>query len=296
VLHLLFPEEYPTKTQYVERFLNVEWNIWGGRDITGLNPLHGEEFMDNFRTRSRRLTKEVVLPFLPKKVYETRWVTLPTKLRKAYADMEKTLVAELEDSTMVAENALVRAGRLTQLANAYGEMTDDGRFLMSFPSPKVEAFMEDVTEGDFLGQQVVVFSDSKELLSLLEHEMSKKKVEHVIITGDVTGDDRQHAIDTFQEGKAQFCLLTRAGGEGITLTAASTMVRLMRSWSHTVHTQVEDRTHRIGSEIHDVVTYIDYITDDTIEMGQMVRLNAKEARAQEVLRDADLLALIKGRA
>ena len=59
-----------------------------------------------------------------------------------------------------------------------------------------------------------------------------------------------------------------------------------------MHQQAEDRNHRIGSEIHDVITYVDYITEDTVEEGQLVRLNAKKGRAEEVLRDKELLALL----
>lgn len=293
VLHLLFPDEYPTKTAFVERYLEVDWNIWGGRDVTGLHPAHAAEFLANFDTISRRLTKEVVLTFLPEKVYETRWVTLPPKLRKAYNDMKDKMVAELETTTMSAENALTKAGRLVQLANASGDLDDDGVFHMKAPSPKVDAFIDDVISGDYNGQQVVVFSASKQLIRVLAEEMTKKKLGFVTISGDVTGDDRQAAMDAFQAGKVQFCLLTQAGGEGITLTAASTMVRLMRHWSLTIHKQVEDRVHRIGSERHESVTYVDYVTDDTIEMAQIVRLNAKEGRAQEVLRDDELLRMLK---
>ncbi len=60
-----------------------------------------------------------------------------------------------------------------------------------------------------------------------------------------------------------------------------------------MHTQVEDRVHRIGSERHQQITYIDYITDDTVECAQLVRLNSKEERAQEILRDADLMNIIR---
>jgi SNF2 family DNA or RNA helicase len=295
VLHLLFPDEYPTKTAYVERYLEVDWNEWGGREVKGLHPTRAPEFLANLDTISRRLTKEIVLPFLPEKLFEVRWVTLPPKLRKAYDGMRDTLIAEMESGTVAASNNLERSGRLTQLANAPGTINADRKYIMESPSPKVEAFMDDVLSGDFDGQQVVAFADSKELIKVLAEEMTKKKVPFVKIDGSVTGDDRQKAMDAFQAGEVQFCLLTRAGGEGITLTAASVMARLMRSWSYTVHTQVEDRVHRIGSEVHDNVLYIDYVTEDTIEMAQIVRLNGKAERAQEVLRDDEMLKLMKGK-
>lgn len=296
VLHMLFPDEYPTKTAYVDRYLEVDWGFFGEREIKGLHPVRRDEFFKNFDSISRRLTKEVVAPWLPPKEREIRWVTLPPALRKAYNDMEKKLVAELADgSTMKAENNLVRAGRLIQLANAGGEVDADGKFTMKAPSPKIDALLEDIDGDDFAGEQVVVYSDSKQLAHLVADAFTKKKLSYVAIDGDVTGDARQEAMDTFQAGDAQFCILTRAGGEGITLTAGSTMVRLMRSWSLIPHKQSEDRIHRIGSEVHVRIRYIDYITDDTSEMGQMVRLNAKEGRSQEIMRDDELAALLTSR-
>jgi len=296
VLHMLFPDEYPNKTAYVDRYLEVDWGYFGEREIKGLHPLRKDEFFKNFDTISRRLTKEVVAPWLPPKIREIRWVTLPPALRKAYNDMEKKLIAELADgSTMKAENNLVRAGRLIQLANAGGEVDADGKFTMKAPSPKIDALLEDIEGGDFDGEQVVVYSDSKQLAHLVAEAFDKKKLKYVAIDGDVTGDARQEAMDRFQAGEVDYCILTRAGGEGITLTAGSTMVRLMRSWSLIPHKQSEDRIHRIGSEKHDRIRYIDYITDDTSEMGQMVRLNAKEGRAQEIMRDDELAALLTSR-
>lgn len=150
-------------------------------------------------------------------------------------------------------------------------------------------------EGDYDDESIVVFSDSRQLIELCAEALRKKDIEFVSITGDVTGDERKAAMDTFQAGSVPICLLTRAGGEGITLTEASTMVRLFRSWSLTVHQQVEDRVHRIGSEKHDLIRYVDYLVEDTVEPGQMARVNDKEARSSDVLRDGELLEILKAK-
>src|SRR6185436_15151062 len=97
-----------------------------------------------------------------------------------------------------------KANRLVQLANASGSVEEaevksaDGTtmikstlFHMGLPSPKIEAFLEDIDGGDYDGQQVVVFSDSRQLIELLSAEMTRKKILHAKITGSVTGDDRQ---------------------------------------------------------------------------------------------------------
>lgn len=296
VLHLIAPEEYPTKTGFMERYVDYEWNIWGGRDVDGIKPDREDEWIANFDTRTRRMTKEMVLDFLPPKIETVRWVELPTKHRKAYEQLEDTYMVQLEESTMTVDNQLVLAGRLLQLANAMGEINEDGEYVMTADkSPKVDAFMDDYINGDYDNESIVVFSDSRQLLTLVEAALIKAKVEFVAIHGGVTGDERKLAMDTFQGGHVPVCLLTRAGGEGITLTEASTMVRLFRPWSLTVHEQVEDRVHRIGSEQHEVIRYVDYLVEDTIELGQLTRLAEKKARSKEVLRDDELLEMLRKR-
>lgn len=297
ILHCTFPHEYGSKTSYVERYLLEEWGEWGERIITGLNPNREDEFRKNFEACFRRMTSDI-LPNLPPPVPSVRWVDLPPKHRKAYNSMRDTLIAQIEGGTLTAQNQLVKAGRLVQLANSYGELTvdDDGTesFTMTDISPKLDAFMEDVENGDFEGHQVVVFSASKQLLYFLRDRLDKNGHSYVEITGDVTGEARQKAMETFQAGEAQYCLLTQAGGEGITLTAADTMVRLVRSWSYQIDTQVAGRVRRIGSEKHEIIRYIDYLVMDTIDEEIVIRLNQKGEAAEDVLRDGDLLAMLRG--
>lgn len=293
ILHTVVPNDYPTKTTYM-RWVNMEWGTYGGREIIGINEGRREEWEANFHAVSRRMTTDMVLDFLPPVLEETRWVTLPSKMRKAYDSMQKTLIAELESSTLSAENQLVRTGRLIQLANAFGEVDEEGQFHMTGPSPKIDSFISDYLDGDYDGEQIIVFSDSRQLADLLLVELTKKKINYVAITGGVTGEDRQKAMDNFQNWGVPICVLTRAGGEGITLTAASTMVRLVRPWSYTVYQQVNARCRRVGSERHDTIRYVDYLSDGTAELDQLLRLNSKKASATEVLGDDELLRILKG--
>lgn len=296
ILHCISPHEYATKTSYISRYLLEEWGEWGERIIGGLNPSRDEEFRKNFDAVTRRMTTDI-LPNLPPVIESVRWVTLPPKHRKAYESMRNNLIAEIDGGTLTAQNQLVKAGRLVQLANSFGELTihDDGTetFAMTDESPKLDALMEDISNGDYEGHSVVVFSDSKQLLNFLGDRLEKNNKSFVEITGDVTGDARQGAMDAFQEGEAQFCLLTRAGGEGITLTAADVMVRLVRPWSYRVDVQAAARIRRIGSEIHEHISYIDYIVENTMDEEIIVRLNRKGEAAEEVLRDRELLDMLR---
>jgi SNF2 family DNA or RNA helicase len=296
ILHCLFPHEYATKGSYIARYLIEEWGEWGERIIGGLNPTRDDEFRKNFEAVTRRMTTDI-LPNLPPIIESIRWVDLPPKHRKAYNSMRDTLIAQIEGGTLTAQNQLVKAGRLVQLANSFGELTinDDGTetFTMTDESPKLDALMEDISNGDYEGHQAVIFSESKQLLKFLAARLEKADQSYVEITGDVTGEARQEAMDAFQAGKAQFCLLTRAGGEGITLTAADTLIRLVRPWSYRVDVQAAARIRRIGSEKHDHIKHIDYLVQDTIDEEIVIRLNEKGEAAEEVLRDEDLLAMLR---
>lgn len=298
LLHCIFPAEYPTKTSYVSRYLIEEFGEWGERIIGGINPTREEEFRKNFEAVTRRMTTDII-PGLPPVIPSTRWVVLPPKHRKAYNQMKNNLIAEIEGGTLTAANQLVKAGRLVQLANSYGSLTVDPetgaeRFTMTDESPKLDAFMDDIENGDYDGHQVVVYSESKQLLRFLAGRMDKRFHDaYVSITGDVTGDDRQRAMDIFQAGGAQFCLLTKAGGEGITLTAADTLVRLVRPWSYRTDVQVAARVRRIGSQIHEVINHIDYLVEDTIDVEIVLRLYTKGIAAEDVLRDGELLEMLR---
>ncbi len=94
----------------------------------------------------------------------------------------------------------------------------------------------------------------------------------------------------FQAGKLDVMLFTyAAGGVGINLTRADTMIRLQRSWSMIANNQGVDRIHRIGSEVHESITIIDLVTAGSIEETQIQRLYEKAERMEEIVRDREKL-------
>jgi SNF2 family DNA or RNA helicase len=118
--------------------------------------------------------------------------------------------------------------------------------------------------------------------------LEKLGYKHGAVTGDISTPDRMEYIRRFQEADLQFMVVTLgAGGEGITLTAAQTMVRLQRSYSLVQNKQVEDRLHRIGQE--GSVNIIDVVTKDTVEEPQLRTLMGKEDMFEEIVRDAATL-------
>jgi SNF2 family DNA or RNA helicase len=202
----------------------------------------------------------------------------------AWLDSEQ----DVEDDALVATSPLTQSLRLMQFASAYGTIDEEDNMILAEPSCKVSAFMEDLP--DFGEDSIVVFAESRKLIELLASKLDKSKIPYGLITGHVTTEDRQKNIDDFQAGKTRLILCTiKAGGTGITLTKARVMVFLQRSWSMVDQLQAEARSHRLGSEQHDSVLIVDYVTSGTIEEAQIWALSTKHARMEEIVRDKDLL-------
>jgi SNF2 family DNA or RNA helicase len=125
--------------------------------------------------------------------------------------------------------------------------------------------------------------------------MTKAGIQHGLITGAQSEDERQQAVDDFQSGKIKWILFTaQAGGVGITLTAARRLVMLQRPWSLVDHKQAMDRVHRIGSEIHDSIVIMDYVTEGTIEERVIQVLDSKADNFEQIVRDkAQLIKMLK---
>lgn len=301
ILHWLSPEEWPSKTRWIDRMVDTMLNAFGGMMVLGIKPHMQEEFDATINPRMRRMLKKVVLPWLPDMMFERRDVEMSTKQAKAYKQMRDLMIAELESGEIItAPSALTQTTRLLQFASSYAEMsvdetTGETKTKLISPSCKVDALVDDIKNGDFGDDSVAVCAVSRQLIEILSEELTKAKIPHGLITGAQDEDERQQAVDDFQSGKIKWVLFTaQAGGVGITLTAARRLVMLQRPWSLVDHKQALDRVHRIGSEIHDSIIVTDYVTEGTIEERVIQVLETKADNFEEIVRDKDqLLSLLK---
>ena len=308
ILNFLWPRAFSSKSRFVDRYLVVSQNTWGGMEVLGLKPNMQDEFFSIIDPITRRMPESYVLSHLPPSVYSTREVEMGTKQAKAYKDMAKNMMTELESGIVMVESPLIKSMRLLQFASSYAEIIPDETMTLeldtdeepkinlklSDPSCKVDAIMEDIESGDFGDDSVVIFAVSRQLIELLSARMTKKGIEHGMITGSQSSYQKSVAIEDFQEGRTKYVLATvAAAGTGITLTKARIAVFLQRSWSNINDKQAEARVRRIGSEIHESILYIDYITKDTIEPKVFQALREKDENLQTLLRDDEVLGLIK---
>lgn len=295
ILHWLNPAEFPAKTKWIDRMIDVMLNAFGQMLVLGVKPTMQSEFDASVQPYMRRMLKSKVLPWLPEMMFERRDVEMSTKQAKAYKQMRDNMIAELQEgSAVVAPSVLTQTLRLLQLASSFAEITleetGEQKVILSEPSCKIDALMDDIKNGDFGDDSVAVCASSRQLLELLSKKFTDNKIEHGMITGAQSEEERQQAIDDFQSGKIKWILFTdKAGGVGVTLTAARRLVMLQRPWSLVDHKQALDRVHRIGSEIHDSIIVTDYVTEGTIEERVIQVLETKADNFEQIVRDKDKL-------
>jgi SNF2 family DNA or RNA helicase len=301
ILHWLSPEDWPSKTKWIDRMVDTMLNAFGGMMVLGIKPHMEDEFQRTISHHMRRMLKARVLPWLPPVINERRDLEMSTKQKKAYEQMRDHMIAELESGeALSAPSVLTQTIRLLQFASSYAnivvdENTGEPRAVLSEPSCKVDALMDDIKSGDFGDDSVAVCAVSRQLIELLSAALTKANIPHGLITGAQNEDQRQQAIDDFQSGSKKWILFTaQAGGVGVTLTAARRLIMLQRPWSLVDHKQAMDRVHRIGSEIHDSIMITDYVTEGTIEERVLQVLETKADNFEQIVHDREkLLDLLK---
>mmetsp|Transcript_46978 Transcript_46978/g.109578 ORF Transcript_46978/g.109578 Transcript_46978/m.109578 type:complete len:2415 (-) Transcript_46978:291-7535(-) len=126
------------------------------------------------------------------------------------------------------------------------------------------------------GSRVLLFSQFKMLLDLIEDYVRLRSYAYERLDGSVTGERRQAAIDRFCEPDSEsfiFLLGTRAGGVGINLVAADTVIIFDPDWNPQNDVQAQARCHRIGQT--KLVRVYKLVTRDTYEMHLFERANQK---------------------
>eukprot|EP00039_Didymoeca_costata_P001496 m.52961 g.52961 ORF g.52961 m.52961 type:complete len:1185 (+) comp10830_c0_seq1:304-3858(+) len=125
------------------------------------------------------------------------------------------------------------------------------------------------------GHRVLIYSQMTRMLDLLEEYMAFRRYEYVRLDGSSKIHDRRDMVADFQNRSDIFIFLlsTRAGGLGINLTAADTVIFYDSDWNPTVDQQAMDRAHRLGQTKQ--VTVYRLITEGTIEERILQRARQK---------------------
>ncbi|MEI8290816.1 MAG: SNF2-related protein, partial [Verrucomicrobiota bacterium] len=233
----------------------------------------------------RRLKREVAKD-LPAKLEQVSFCELTPDQRAVYqqvieASRKEILEADgpegLAKSRMVVLTALLRLRqvccdlRLLKLDHLNPATT----------SGKLDMFgelLEEVIDG---GHRVLVFSQFVGMLNLLKERLAAEKIEFCYLDGSTT--DRAAVVERFQTqaGIPVFLISLKAGGVGLNLTGADTVIHFDPWWNPAVEDQATDRAHRIGQAR--VVTSYKLITRDTVEEKILILQNRKRAVIQSTI-------------
>ncbi len=99
------------------------------------------------------------------------------------------------------------------------------------------------------GRRVLLFSQFTEMLDLLQADLQARDIAHLRLTGDTPAKQRTGLVRRFQSGEVPLFLISlKAGGVGLNLTAADTVIHYDPWWNPAVENQATDRAHRIGQD------------------------------------------------
>ncbi|MCW8277146.1 DEAD/DEAH box helicase [Pseudomonas sp. PCH199] len=201
-----------------------------------------------------RRKKEQVATELPPKTEIVHWVELSDGQRDVYETvrvaMDKKVREEIARSG-VARSQIIILDALLKLRQVCCDLR-----LIKMPltakalragSGKLSGLMEMLEELLTEGRKILMFSQFTSMLALIEEELQQRGIGYSLLTGETT--DRRTPVKDFQDGKVPLFLISlKAGGTGLNLTAADTVIHFDPWWNPAVENQATDRAYRIGQD------------------------------------------------
>ncbi|MEZ4317787.1 MAG: DEAD/DEAH box helicase [Myxococcota bacterium] len=248
-----------------------------------------------------RRTKRVVAPELPPREDSIDWVELTGPERVVYERIRQSAVGALKgEGEPDRMQVLAALTRLRQAACAARLVEPD----VQGESAKIARLVERIAAVREQGSQALVFSQFTSLLDLAQEALLSRGARLLRLDGSTPVGKRQELVDDFQAGEADaFLISLKAGGTGLNLTAATTVIHLDPWWNPAAEDQASDRAHRIGQT--EPVQVVRLVAAGTVEEQVLALHEEKRALAERVLegtsgthalRSSDLLAILEGTA
>lgn len=273
-LNLLRPNEFPHFFDYGLRYCDGQQTRFGW-DFTGAS--NTDELHSRTRDFCIRRLKSEVLTELPDKVRTIVDISPSKADITRYKKVHRSWMDEYESYDVLPAGFVLNM--LTALRHECGLIKVDSAF----------EYIKDYNE--ITGKPIVVFAHHKDVLKGLYdklHADKDKKWRVAPITGDTPPQKRQEYVEYFQDNKLDVILCsTVAAKEGITLTAADTVVFIEREWVPGWEEQAEDRVNRIGQESQSVHAVYLSVPDTIDEKFNMV-VEQKREVVKAVLDGGDL--------
>ena len=275
-----FTSYYAFRNRYAHM---VERNF-GGRRVQIIGSYQRlEELEETLKKFSYRVLKEDCLD-LPDKIYVKRNVELTDEQSKAYTTMKSAALASLKGKLATAPHVLTQMMRLHQIT--CGHLKNDDGTITDLKNNRLDELMSllDEVEG-----KAIIWANYIYDIEHITKAIKKKYGDDSIVQyyGAINSKERQEGIIKFQDVKSParfFIGNPQTGGYGITLTAANTVIYYSNGYDLEKRLQSEDRAHRIGQKKS--VTYVDFITEKTVDEKIVKALRKKINIASQILGDS----------
>ena len=255
----------------IENNLGELWSIFQ-IVMPGLLP-NKKEFLKLPAEKVARYIK----PFVMRRKKEDVLQELPDLIEVAYrnelADSQKTiylaLLKQMQDRIIHATEDEINRSKIEILSGLMRlrQICDTPKLFMEDyegESGKLESLRELLEQIQDGNRRVLIFSQFRGMLDIIESELDKLGMESFKITGSTPAKERQDMTTAFNDGqRSAFLISLKAGGVGLNLTGADTVILVDLWWNPAVEAQAIGRAHRIGQERN--VEVYRMITRGTIE-------------------------------
>lgn len=230
-----------------------------------------------------RRTKKEVLRDLPDKIETIRYAPMGDEQRKVYeAQLLKTRnLIEKEKNKIEILSALTR---LRQIC------VNPKMFLEDYKgeSAKINLLLELLDELILNNHKVLIFSQFTYVFETIAEKLNEKGIDFFVLTGKTSAMLRVEMADIFNDKKSSqkvFLISLKAGGTGLNLIGADTVIQLDPWWNVAAENQASDRAHRIGQE--NIVQVIKLICENSIEQKVLELQELKKDVINKVIADND---------
>ena len=234
-LNLMRPDQFPSFWDFAQRYCDP-WNDGFGWNFDGAS--NTKELNERTRDLCIRRLKSEVLPELPPKTRTFLPIHMEKKDRSPYDIAQEEWDRRIDEFYLNGES--LPQGIMLNMLNDLRHIC--GNIKVNYAVDWIKQYHSQT------GKPIVVFTHHRDVLKRLADKL--KPIGNVqTISGDTSSKKRQELVDDFQAGHINVLICnTIAAKEGITLTAADTVLFIEREWVPTDEEQAEDRVYRIGQE------------------------------------------------
>ncbi|MCC5911129.1 MAG: DEAD/DEAH box helicase [Clostridiaceae bacterium] len=230
----------------------------------------------------RRLKKNV-LQELPEKIESKMVAELDQEQKKVYMAYLSKIKGEIEEEIQSQGFEKSHIKILAALTRLRQICCHPSLFIENYEgsSGKLELLQEIIENNIESGHRILLFSQFTSMLEMIRVMLNTMKLDYYYLHGATPMEERGHMVKQFNEGKGKVFLISlKAGGTGLNLTGADTVIHFDPWWNPAVEDQATDRAYRIGQK--NKVHVMKLITKGTIE-EKILKLQEKKRKIIEAV-------------